>query len=188
MKRDRRIYIATIVCTLLSTLIAITLLPDKISLSLDLNLKSKWYLVLLTATPLLSSFMLENSKGGDKLTWKIFFPVESYALLVVIDTLLYDLRMEHIILFLMILLFFFLSFETGNEKSKVKIQLKWIEKESDAYKKVQKKARIVFLLAGTLSLVFFMLNILKITPISYAFGSGVITVFLGSFWIIKTGI
>ncbi|MBR1937621.1 MAG: hypothetical protein IJ836_01535 [Spirochaetales bacterium] len=188
MKKHRSVYIATILSALIFTVLSISVLPDKLSLSLDTQIKSKWYLVLLSLTPLISTFLLENSKGGEIFIWKIFIPVECYALLIVIDALLYDLDLAHLLLVLMIMLFFFLFLEIRKKESKVKIQLKWIEKDSKAYWKAQWKAQIVFFIAFLSSLLFFILSLSGLVPISYAFASGSLVVFLGSFLIIRTGL
>ncbi len=188
VKRDRKIYIATVVSVLFFALVSALMLPDRISLLLDGTLKSRWYLVLFSAVPLLSTFMLEKSNGGQRLEWKVFFPVEIYSLLVVVDALFIRIRMEHLMLVFLALLFFYLSRELRDKDSHVKIQLKWIEKDSEDYIRAQKKGERVFLAAAIVTVIAFLLLLAGAISTTVAFASGILAFFLGSFYIIRTGV
>jgi len=148
-RSDRLQFILTLISALFSLLAVLFLLPREISLSFSQEeVKSSYYLILLTLLPLCSTYLVALKDLSRSISLSILLLIEGYALLVVLSALGIPINIEGIILLLLSFLFLFIALAIKDEKSKVKINLKWVVDD----KKKKEAQRIGFILFLTLFL------------------------------------
>lgn len=188
MKRiDKILYISSIVIILLTGVITI-FLPANISLTLSkVNEKSKYYLLLLSIMPLVLTYILSKTELSNKIAVAFNIGVPIYTLLIVLNSFGIVIPLEALILFILSITMLFIALLIRDEKSKVKITLKYVSNKV-IYNKLQKLGFIMFFTLFFEMLVLSILVLIKILSPVISVPVIIITGFIFSLLILKMSI
>lgn len=188
MKRiDKILYISSIVIILLTGIITI-FLPANISLTLSkVNEKSKYYLLLLSIMPLVLTYILSKTELSNKIAVAFNIGVPIYTLLIVLNSFGIVIPLEALILFILSITMLFIALLIRDEKSKVKITLKYVSNKV-IYNKLQKLGFIMFFTLFFEMLVLSILVLIKILSPVISVPVIIITGFIFSLLILKMSI
>lgn len=188
MKRiDKILYISSIVIILLTGVITI-FLPANISLTLSkVNEKSKYYLLLLSIMPLVLTYILSKTELSNKIAVAFNIGVPIYTLLIVLNSFGIVIPFEALILFILSITMLFIALLIRDEKSKVKITLKYVSNKV-IYNKLQKLGFIMFFTLFFEMLVLSILVLIKILSPVISVPVIIITGFIFSLLILKMSI
>lgn len=188
MKRiDKILYISSFMIILLTGVITI-LLPANISLTLSkVNEKSKYYLLLLSIMPLGLTYILSKTELSNKIAVAFNIGVPIYILLIVLHSFGLVIPFEALILFILSIAMLFIALLIRDEKSKVKITLKYVS-NNVIYNKLQKLGFIMFFTLFIEMLVLSILVLIKILSPVISVPVIIITGFIFSLLILKMSI
>lgn len=188
MKRiDKILYISSVIIILLTGVITI-FLPANISLTLSkVNEKSKYYLLLLSIMPLGLTYILSKTELSNKIAIAFNIGVPIYILLIVLHSFGLVIPFEALILFILSIAILFIALLIRDEKSKVKITLKYVS-NNVIYNKLQKLGFIMFFTLFIEMLVLSILVLIKILSPVISVPVIIITGFIFSLLILKMSI
>lgn len=154
-RNDRILYAVTAVSAAAALLLVLTLLPSEISLSFSSSdVKSSWYLVLLTLLPLFSTFLIASTDKSRLISAAVIAVADGYALLVIMQALGADVNFSAVVLLVLALLSLFIALAIRSGKLKAKPA--WVTTEEAG----KKAAGITALLFFLLSAEFFIMALL----------------------------
>lgn len=188
MKRiDKILYISSVIIILLTGVITI-LLPANISLTLSkVNEKSKYYLLLLSIMPLGLTYILSKTELSNKIAVAFNIGVPIYILLIVLHSFGIVIPFEALILLILSIAMLFIALLIKDEKSNVKISLKYVSSK-EIYNKLQKLGFIMFFTLFIEMLVMSILVLINILSPVISIPVIIITGFIFSLLILKMSI
>ena len=162
MKRiDKVLYISSFMIILLTGVTTI-FLPANISLAFSkVNEKSKYYLLLLSIIPIVVTYILSKTELSNKIAVAFNIGVPIYILLIVLHSFGLVIPFEALILLILSIAMLFIALLIKDEKSNVKISLKYVSSK-EIYNKLQKLGFITFF---TLFIEMLAMSILVLTKI-----------------------
>ena len=188
MKRiDKVLYISSFMIILLTGVTTI-FLPANISLAFSkVNEKSKYYLLLLSIIPIVVTYILSKTELSNKIAVAFNIGVPIYILLIVLHSFGLVIPFEALILFILSIAMLFIALLIRDEKSKVKITLKYVS-NNVIYNKLQKLGFIMFFTLFIEMLVLSILVLIKILSPVISIPVIIITGFIFSLLILKMSI
>lgn len=188
MKRiDKVLYISSFMIILLTGVTTI-FLPANISLAFSkVNEKSKYYLLLLSIIPIVVTYILSKTELSNKIAVAFNIGVPIYILLIVLHSFGIVIPFEALILFILSIAMLFIALLIRDEKSKVKITLKYVS-NNVIYNKLQKLGFIMFFTLFIEMLVLSILVLIKILSPVISVPVIIITGFIFSLLILKMSI
>ena len=188
MKRiDKVLYISSFMIILLTGVTTI-FLPANISLTLSkVNEKSKYYLLLLSIMPLGLTYILSKTELSNKIAVAFNIGVPIYILLIVLHSFGIVIPFEALILLILSIAMLFIALLIKDEKSNVKISLKYVSSK-EIYNKLQKLGFIMFFTLFIEMLVMSILVLINILSPVISIPVIIITGFIFSLLILKMSI
>lgn len=188
MKRiDKILYISSVIIILLTGVTTI-FLPANISLALSkVNEKSKYYLLLLSIIPIVVTYILSKTELSNKIAVAFNIGVPIYVLLIVLHSFGIVIPFEALILLILSIAMLFIALLIKDEKSNVKISLKYVSSK-EIYNKLQKLGFIMFFTLFIEMLVMSILVLIKILSPVISVPVIIITGFIFSLLILKMSI
>ncbi len=188
MKRiDKILYISSVIIILLTGVTTI-FLPANISLALSkVNEKSKYYLLLLSIIPIVVTYILSKTELSNKIAVAFNIGVPIYILLIVLHSFGLVIPFEALILLILSIAMLFIALLIKDEKSNVKISLKYVSSK-EIYNKLQKLGFIMFFTLFIEMLVMSILVLIKILSPVISVPVIIITGFIFSLLILKMSI
>ena len=188
MKRiDKVLYISSFMIILLTGVTTI-FLPANISLAFSkVNEKSKYYLLLLSIMPLGLTYILSKTELSNKIAVAFNIGVPIYILLIVLHSFGIVIPFEALILLILSIAMLFIALLIKDEKSNVKISLKYVSSK-EIYNKLQKLGFIMFFTLFIEMLVLSILVLIKILSPVISVPVIIITGFIFSLLILKMSV
>ena len=188
MKRiDKVLYISSFMIILLTGVTTI-FLPANISLAFSkVNEKSKYYLLLLSIIPIVVTYILSKTELSNKIAVAFNIGVPIYILLIVLHSFGIVIPFEALILLILSIAMLFIALLIKDEKSNVKISLKYVSSK-EIYNKLQKLGFIMFFTLFIEMLVLSILVLIKILSPVISVPVIIITGFIFSLLILKMSI
>ena len=188
MKRiDKVLYISSFMIILLTGVTTI-FLPANISLAFSkVNEKSKYYLLLLSIIPIVVTYILSKTELSNKIAVAFNIGVPIYILLIVLHSFGIVIPFEALILLILSIAMLFIALLIKDEKSNVKISLKYVSSK-EIYNKLQKLGFIMFFTLFIEMLVMSILVLINILSPVISIPVIIITGFIFSFLILKMSI
>lgn len=188
MKRiDKVLYISSFMIILLTGVTTI-FLPANISLAFSkVNEKSKYYLLLLSIIPIVVTYILSKTELSNKIAVAFNIGVPIYILLIVLHSFGIVIPFEALILLILSIAMLFIALLIKDEKSNVKISLKYVSSK-EIYNKLQKLGFIMFFTLFIEMLVLSILVLIKILSPVISVPVIIITGFIYSLLILKVSI
>ena len=188
MKRiDKVLYISSFMIILLTGVTTI-FLPANISLAFSkVNEKSKYYLLLLSIIPIVVTYILSKTELSNKIAVAFNIGVPIYILLIVLHSFGIVIPFEALILLILSIAMLFIALLIKDEKSNVKISLKYVSSK-EIYNKLQKLGFIMFFTLFIEMLVMSILVLIKILSPVISVPVIIITGFIFSLLILKMSI
>lgn len=120
-RTDKILYAVTAVSAAIALLLVLTLLPSGISLSFSAaEVKSSYYLVLLTLLPLFSTFLVAQTGKSRLISAAVIAVADGYALLVIMQALGVAVNFSAVVLLVLALLSLFIALAIRSGKLKAK--------------------------------------------------------------------
>ena len=164
------------------------LLPANISLTLSqVNEKSKYYLLLLSIIPIVVTYILSKTELSNKIAVAFNIGVPIYILLIVLHSFGIVIPFEALILLILSIAMLFIVLLIKDEKSNVKISLKYVSSK-EIYNKLQKLGFIMFFTLFIEMLVMSILVLINILSPVISIPVIIITGFIFSLLILKMSI
>ncbi|MDD5972843.1 MAG: hypothetical protein PUC01_03945 [Spirochaetales bacterium] len=188
MKRiDKVLYISSFMIILLTGVTTI-FLPANISLAFSkVNEKSKYYLLLLSIIPIVVTYILSKTELSNKIAVAFNIGVPIYILLIVLHSFGIVIPFEALILLILSIAMLFIALLIKDEKSNVKISLKYVSSK-EIYNKLQKLGFIMFFTLFIEMLVMSILVLINILSPVISIPVIIITGFIFSLLILKMSI
>lgn len=188
MKRiDKVLYISSFMIILLTGVTTI-FLPANISLAFSkVNEKSKYYLLLLSIIPIVVTYILSKTELSNKIAVAFNIGVPIYILLIVLHSFGLVIPFEALILLILSIAMLFIALLIKDEKSNVKISLKYVSSK-EIYNKLQKLGFIMFFTLFIEMLVMSILVLINILSPVISIPVIIITGFIFSLLILKMSI
>ena len=188
MKRiDKVLYISSFMIILLTGVTTI-FLPANISLAFSkVNEKSKYYLLLLSIIPIVVTYILLKTELSNKIAVAFNIGVPIYILLIVLHSFGIVIPFEALILLILSIAMLFIALLIKDEKSNVKISLKYVSSK-EIYNKLQKLGFIMFFTLFIEMLVMSILVLINILSPVISIPVIIITGFIFSLLILKMSI
>lgn len=188
MKRiDKVLYISSFMIILLTGVTTI-FLPANISLAFSkVNEKSKYYLLLLSIIPIVVTYILSKTELSNKIAVAFNIGVPIYILLIVLHSFGIVIPFEALILLILSIAMLFIALLIKDEKSNVKISLKYVSSK-EIYNKLQKLGFIMFFTLFIEMLVMSILVLINILSPVISVPVIIITGFIFSLLILKMSI
>ncbi len=186
MRKEDKLQLAiTLLFALAALLSCLLLLPAKISLSFSISeVKSSYYLVLLTLLPLISTYLVAIKELSRSISFTFLVFIEGYSLLVLLYNLGVEININGIILLLLSTLFLFIALKIRDGKSKVKIKLRWVTEEKKQ-KELQTFGFFIFLSLFIEGILFTILYFLFSISLGYPIVSWMVTIAIPVFIMLK---
>lgn len=188
MKRiDKVLYISSFMIILLTGVTTI-FLPANISLAFSkVNEKSKYYLLLISIIPIVVTYILSKTELSNKIAVAFNIGVPIYILLIVLHSFGIVIPFEALILLILSIAMLFIALLIKDEKSNVKISLKYVSSK-EIYNKLQKLGFIMFFTLFIEMLVMSILVLINILSPVISIPVIIITGFIFSLLILKMSI
>ena len=186
-KMTRIEYIAEALCTVGTALMCLFLLPDEMKY-IGVT-KSKWFLVLLSASPAFFTFALSQS-GKESLFSSIYLWVAEIAVILIVlyNKGIFTPNFEVIGLFGLAVLFIWESLHLRGDHpmgTTMCLNFKWVT-DPEAWKELQKKGSLLIFCEGILIALGAILHALGIIGLGVIIPVIVITFYIMTFYLMKT--
>ena len=186
-KMTRIEYIAEALCTLATALLCYFYLPDQMKF-IGVT-KSKWFLVLLAASPALFTFALSQAEKKSLFS-SIYLWVAEIAVIMIIlyNKGIFTPKFEVIGLFALSILFIWEGLHLRGDHpmgSSMCLNFKWVT-DPEAWKELQKKGSLLVLSEGILIAVGALLHALGVLGLGVIIPVIVVTFYIITFYLMKT--
>ncbi len=186
MRREDKIQLGIILSFSIAALLSVLfILPPEISLSFNTaELKSSYYLILLTLLPLISTYLVAIKNLPSEVSFTFSALIEGYSILVLLYNLGVSIKLNGIILLLLSSAFLLVAVKIKDERSKVKIRLKWVTDEKKQ-RELQMFGFFIFLSLFIEGMLFALLYFIFEISLGYPIVSWMVTIAIPVFIMLK---